>query len=119
MNNNNKTCHTNLHRGLLATAITVGLGLSPVHAFQFDTGSEDWAVRFDNTLKLNYAQRVESANSKLANSFNNNDGNRNFSAGSADATDPVCELSPAHADVAVLRDRDAAALGTEWTYRGA
>ncbi|MFS2009020.1 pyrroloquinoline quinone biosynthesis protein PqqE [Azospirillum sp. CT11-132] len=40
-------------------------------------------------------------------------------AGSADATDPVCELSPAHADVAVLRDRDAAALGTEWTYRGA
>ncbi|MFC5698389.1 DUF1302 domain-containing protein [Pseudomonas sp. GCM10022186] len=83
MNNNNKICHTNLHRGLLATAITAGLGLSPVHAFQFDTGSEDWAVRFDNTLKLNYAQRVESANSKLANSFNNNDGNRNFSAGSA------------------------------------
>lgn len=39
-------------------------------------------------------------------------------AGSADATDPVCELSPAHAEVAVLRDRDAAALGTEWTYRG-
>ena len=39
-------------------------------------------------------------------------------AGSADATDPVCELSPAHADVAVLRDRDAAALEAEWRYRG-
>jgi hypothetical protein len=30
-----------------------GLGLAPVQAFEFDTGSEDWAVRFDNTLKLN------------------------------------------------------------------
>lgn len=61
----------------------VGLGLLPAYAFEFDTGSEDWAVRFDNTVKMNYAQRVESANSKLANSWNNNDGNRNFSSGSA------------------------------------
>lgn len=82
-NNNNNICHTNLRRGVLASAIMAGLGLTPVQAFQLDTGSEDWAVRFDNTLKLNYAQRVESANTKLANAWNNNDGNRNFSAGSA------------------------------------
>jgi len=81
--NNNNICHTNLRRGFLASAIMAGLGFIPAQAFEFDTGSEDWAVRFDNTLKLNYAQRVESANSKLASSFNNDDGNRNFSAGSA------------------------------------
>lgn len=83
MKNKNKICHTNLRRGMLASAIMAGLGLVPVQAFEFDTGSEDWSIRFDNTLKLNYAQRVESANSKLANAWNNNDGNRNFSAGSA------------------------------------
>ena len=83
MNNNNKNCQRNFHRGLLASAIMAGLGFVPVQAFEFDTGSEDWTVRFDNTLKMNYAQRVESANSKLANSWNNNDGNRNFSSGSA------------------------------------
>ncbi|NWL22413.1 DUF1302 domain-containing protein [Pseudomonas umsongensis] len=83
MNNNNKICHANLRRGLLATAILVGMGIAPAQALEIDTGNEDLSVRFDNTFKLNYAQRVESANSKLANSWNNNDGNRNFSSGSA------------------------------------
>ncbi|TEP47839.1 DUF1302 domain-containing protein [Pseudomonas aeruginosa] len=94
MNNNNKNCQRNFHRGLLASAIMAGLGFVPVQAFEFDTGSEDWTVRFDNTLKMNYAQRVESANSKLANSWNNNDGNRNFSSGSAVAQriDVISEL---------------------------
>lgn len=81
MKNNNKNCHP-LRPSLLASAVLVGLGSLPVHAFELDTGRDDLQVRFDNTVKLNYAQRVESANSKLANSWNNNDGNRNFSAGS-------------------------------------
>ncbi|MNB74086.1 hypothetical protein D3C76_124250 [compost metagenome] len=83
MNNNNKICHANLRRGLLATAILAGMGIAPAQALEIDTGNEDLSVRFDNTFKLNYGQRVESANSKLANSWNNNDGNRNFSSGSA------------------------------------
>lgn len=83
MNKNNKICHPNLRRGVLASAIMAGLGLAPVQAMEIPTGNEDLSIRFDNTLKLNYAQRVESANSKLANAWNNNDGNRNFSAGSA------------------------------------
>ena len=62
MNNNNKNCQANLRRGLLASAILTGLGIAPVHAVEIDTGNEDWAVRFDNTFKFNYAQRVESAN---------------------------------------------------------
>ncbi|CRL51618.1 DUF1302 domain-containing protein [Pseudomonas sp. URMO17WK12:I11] len=82
MNKNNKICHPNLRRGLLASAVLAGLGVAPVQAFELDTGNEDLSVRFDNTLKFNYAQRVEAPNSKLANSWNNNDGNRNFSSGS-------------------------------------
>ncbi|CAO3431911.1 pyrroloquinoline quinone biosynthesis protein PqqE [Azospirillum doebereinerae] len=39
-------------------------------------------------------------------------------AGDAGAADPVCDRSSAHEAVAALRDRDAAALGTEWRYRG-
>jgi hypothetical protein len=82
MNKNNKICRANFRRGLLASAILAGMGSTSVRAIEIDTGNEDLAVRFDNTLKFNYAQRVESANSKLANSWNNNDGDRNFSAGS-------------------------------------
>lgn len=80
-NNNNDICPSDLRRGLLTSAILVGLGVTPVHAFELDTGNEDLSVRFDNTFKFNYAQRVESPNSKLANSRNNNDGNRYFSSG--------------------------------------
>lgn len=39
-------------------------------------------------------------------------------AGDADAADPVCEKSSAHATVAALRDADAAALDTPFRYRG-
>jgi hypothetical protein len=94
MNNNNKICHPNLRRGLLASAVLAGLGMTPVQAFEFDTGNEDVSVRFDNTLKFNYAQRVEAPNSKLANAWNNNDGNRNFSSGSpvAQRLDVLSEL---------------------------
>ncbi|MFV0934748.1 DUF1302 domain-containing protein [Pseudomonas jessenii] len=83
MNKNNKFHHQRLRPGLLATAILAALGQSSAQAFEFDTGNEDLTVRFDNTFKFNYAQRVESANSKLANTWNNNDGDRNFSSGSA------------------------------------
>jgi hypothetical protein len=82
MNNNNKICHPHLRQGLLASAIMAGLGITPVHAFEIDTGDPDLAVRFDNTVKMNYAQRVESADPRLSHSWNNNDGDRNFRAGS-------------------------------------
>lgn len=78
---------------LLASALLVA-AWPAAHAFELDTGSEDWAVRFDNTFKFNYAQRVETPNSKLANSWNNNDGNRNFSSGSpvSERLDVLSEL---------------------------
>lgn len=79
---NNKKLH-NLRRGALATAILAAAWNLPVQAFEVDTGNPDFAIRFDNTVRLNYAQRVEAANSKIANATNNNDGDRNFSSGSA------------------------------------
>lgn len=94
MNKNNKICRANFRRGLLASAILAGMGNTSVRAIEIDTGNDDFAVRFDNTLKFNYAQRAESANSKLAKSWNNNDGDRNFSAGSpvSERLDVLSEL---------------------------
>ena len=76
------TGHSPLRRSLLATAI-VFASMPAAHAFEFTDGSEDWAVRFDNTLKTSYGQRVEGQNSKIANASNYNDGDKNFSVGSA------------------------------------
>ncbi|WP_408596038.1 DUF1302 domain-containing protein [Pseudomonas sp. PLMAX] len=103
--NNNKICHANLRKGLLASAILAGLGIAPVHAVEIDTGNEDLSVRFDNTFKFNYAQRVESPNSKLANSWNNNDGDRNFSSGSAvsQRLDVLSELDVVYKEKAGFR----------------
>ncbi|WP_223510783.1 DUF1302 domain-containing protein [Pseudomonas sp. BF-R-05] len=97
MNKNNKICHANIRRGLLASAILTGLGIAPVQAFEINTGNEDLSVRFDNTVKLNYAQRVQGADSKLTNSWNNNDGDRNFSVGEpvSERVDVLSELDVA------------------------
>lgn len=79
--NNNKKMY-NLRRGVLATAVLAAVWNMPVQAFEVDTGNPDLAIRFDNTVRLNYAQRVEEANSKIAHTYNSNDGDRNFSSGS-------------------------------------
>ncbi len=77
-----KTGHGPLLPSVLATAVSLAL-MPAAHAFEFNTGSEDWAVRFDNTFKTSYGQRVEGENSKIANASNYNDGDKNFSVGSA------------------------------------
>ncbi|WP_150801217.1 DUF1302 domain-containing protein [Pseudomonas fluorescens] len=76
------TGHRPLRLSLLASAMLLA-SMPAAHAFELDTGSEDWAVRFDNTLKTSYGQRVEGQNSKTANASNYNDGDKNFSVGSA------------------------------------
>ena len=72
----------NLGRGVLATAVLAAIWSLPTQAFEINTGNPDLVVRFDNTVRLNYVQRVEEANSKVANAWNNNDGDNNFSSGS-------------------------------------
>lgn len=76
-----RTGHSPLCRSLLASAIV--LAATPAaQAFELTNGSEDWAVRFDNTFKTSYGQRVEGQNAKIANASNYNDGDKNFSVGS-------------------------------------
>jgi hypothetical protein len=66
-----------LRRSLLATAILIA-SLPVAHAIELDTGSEDWAIRFDNTVKYNYGVRTESADQRLLGTPNSNDGDYNF-----------------------------------------
>ena len=43
----------------LALAATLALGAGEASAFDIDTGNPDLAIRFDNTVRLNYGVRVE------------------------------------------------------------
>ncbi len=52
-----------------------------VHAFEFDTGNPDLAVRWDNSLRYTYTNRVQSQDAAILRSPNNDDGNRNFNKG--------------------------------------
>ena len=66
-----------LRLSLLASAIMLA-SVPAAQAIEVDTGSEDWAVRFDNTVKYNYGVRTESADKRLLATPNNNDGDYNF-----------------------------------------
>lgn len=61
------------HRNPLARAVAIATGallFTPgAQAFDVDTGNPDLAVRFDNTVKLSTAYRLQNADPKLANSF--------------------------------------------------
>ncbi|MND31113.1 hypothetical protein D3C80_216540 [compost metagenome] len=81
-----------LRHGLLASAI-LAASLPAAQAFEFDTGSEDWAIRFDNTVKYNYGVRTESADAKLLGTPNNNDGDYNFRKSGTNVTNRVDLLS--------------------------
>ncbi|MDN6874828.1 Protein of unknown function [Pseudomonas citronellolis] len=72
-----------LRRCLLATAVLAAIAGPQAQAFELDTGNPDLSIRFDNTVKLSYGQRVEGQNGKIANTANVNDGDRNFGVGSA------------------------------------
>ena len=48
-----------LQRCLLATAVLAAMAGQPLQAFELDTGNPDLSIRFDNTVKLSYGQRVE------------------------------------------------------------
>lgn len=77
-----------LRRSLLATAIM--LACAPAaQAFEVDTGSQDWSIRFDNTVKYNYGVRTESADKTMLGTPNNNDGDYNFRKAGTNITNRV------------------------------
>ena len=49
--------------------------------FELDTGNDDLQVRFDNTVRYNYGQRVQQQNRALLGNPNYDDGDRNFAKG--------------------------------------
>lgn len=81
-----------LRHSLLATAIAAA-SLSTAHAFELNTGSDDWSIRFDNTVKYNYGVRTESADKRLLGTPNNNDGNYNFRKAGTNVTNRLDLLS--------------------------
>lgn len=88
MHNKQTLGATPLRRSLLATAIMLA-SLPAAHAVEIDTGSEDWSVRFDNTVKYNYGVRTESADKRMLATPNNNDGDYNFRKSGTNITNRV------------------------------
>ena len=67
----------------LALAATLALGAGEAGAFDIDAGNPDLAIRFDNTVRLNYGVRVESRDSKIGNSVLADEGDYSFDNGQA------------------------------------
>ena len=67
---------------LRAIAIAAALcAAGAAHGVELDTGNPDLVVRFDNTVKYNYANRVSSQDAAILKSVNSDDGDRNFNKG--------------------------------------
>ena len=76
-------------RGAHLTAIATGALLAcsgSVHAFDVSTGNPDLNVRWDNTVRMNYAVRAENRDPKIGNSALADEGDYSFNKG-----DPVAE----------------------------
>ncbi|SCK51822.1 Protein of unknown function [Variovorax sp. HW608] len=54
---------------------------SNARAFEIDTGNPDVAIRWDNTVRYNYANRVESRDPKIGNSAVSDEGTYSFDRG--------------------------------------
>lgn len=65
--------------GLAATLALTAAGSA--HAFEIKTENPDIEVRWDNTVRYNLAQRVQSQDGSILNSPNFDDGDRNFNKG--------------------------------------
>lgn len=66
---------------MLAAAISCLVAGGDAGAFQIPTGNEDLVLRWDNTLRYTYGQRVKGQNSAIINQPNGDDGDRNFDVG--------------------------------------
>jgi hypothetical protein len=69
-----------------AAAVAAACLSSGAWALEFDTGNPDLTIRWDNTIRFNYAQRVESRDNKIGNSAVSDEGTWSFDRGDAVAT---------------------------------
>jgi hypothetical protein len=73
-------------RRAIALAAVAALGLAApglASAFEFDSGNPDLSLRWDNTVRLNYAERVEQRDPKIGNSAIADEGDYSFDKGDA------------------------------------
>ena len=68
-------------RATAAAASLLALALGNAQAFEVDTGNADVSVRWDNTFRYNYANRVEGRDSKIGNSALSDEGDYSFDKG--------------------------------------
>ncbi|WP_283150994.1 DUF1302 domain-containing protein [Silvimonas soli] len=66
---------------VLAAATAAALTAMPAQAYKFDTGNSDISVNWDNTVKVNLANRVSAQDPHITSSPNYNDGDLNFDKG--------------------------------------
>ena len=75
------------HRAFAPSTVAVAAALAllacSAQAFEIDTGNPDLTIRWDNSVRLNYAQRVESRDSKIGNSALADEGTYSFDKGDA------------------------------------
>ena len=102
-------------RRLALAATLAALAAVPVRAFEIDLGHPDLSLRWDNSLRLNYAQRVEQRDSKIGNSALADEGTWRFDKGDAVAQrfDLLSEL-----DLVYKKQHGLRLSGTAW-YDGA
>ncbi len=77
----NKAWHTRQGcRTLLAASVAAACAsmAGPATAFEIETGIEDLAVRFDNTIRYNLGLRMQDQEAAIIGNPNNDDGDRNF-----------------------------------------
>jgi hypothetical protein len=67
----------------IAAALLACAFAGSAHAFEIATDNPDLAIRWDNTVRLNYAQRVESRDQKIGNSALADEGDYSFDKGDA------------------------------------
>ncbi len=90
--------------------LTLVSGIGAAHAAEFDVGNPDLAVRWDNTVRYNYMNRVQKQNQNLLNSANSDDGDRNFNRGTVSSRiDLISEL-----DVVFRNDYGVRVSGAAW-----
>lgn len=77
-----------------AAAVAAACLSSGAWALEFETGNPDLTIRWDNTVRFNYAVRVESRDNKIGNSAVSDEGTWSFDRGDAVATrfDVLTEL---------------------------
>ncbi|AMO25670.1 hypothetical protein UC35_22300 [Ramlibacter tataouinensis] len=65
----------------VAAAAMLVVACGTAQAFEFDTGNPDLSVRWDNTVRANFATRVEERDQKIGNSALSDEGTYSFDKG--------------------------------------